>query len=480
MFKKQLNILTKRDYLLSAFLSIVLGLITIIFTPIFDDAEFNTDEGIEIAKAHALLEGYELYEVIWSDHPPGYTYILAACFKVFGDVNVWVFRSVSLFFLVVLVFSKYLILRKFFEPALSAIGVMLLLSSIHFFNVAIPLFIGFASMAVFLSSLLIFLEYMTQEKKKLLVLAGILLSFSLLIKLIGLYLLPLYLVIYLAHRNQLSWQRFMKDLFLFALPAFVFLVIIGWYSGFIGHLDQLAIKASSEGKRAFESFDNIAYLQRQFWNLRVFLLISLGSFIAINQGAIRKAIIPLTWLILTLVVFMVHKPLWFHYLIYLSLPVCWLSVIGLEIIIKKLVKLIGKDFLAMKYVNISVIMLSVFLVINQLLSDMRHMRRQTDLNAEVQQFIPEGSLVFTDRPFHVVKEGAKIIPELSVFSRSRIITNALTSKELVSLLYKYQPDFVMFGRFDPNRFGQEFNLILKDRYKELIVNERCSLFQRVN
>lgn len=68
------------------FLSVV---ITLRSLPIADTVQFGGDEGAELMKALLVHRGYTLYNPIWSDQPPLYTFLLDALFSWFGEAAFW-------------------------------------------------------------------------------------------------------------------------------------------------------------------------------------------------------------------------------------------------------------------------------------------------------------------------------------------------------------------------------------------------------
>lgn len=68
------------------FLSVV---ITLRSLPIADTVQFGGDEGAELMKALLVHRGYILYNPIWSDQPPLYTFLLDVLFSCFGEAVFW-------------------------------------------------------------------------------------------------------------------------------------------------------------------------------------------------------------------------------------------------------------------------------------------------------------------------------------------------------------------------------------------------------
>jgi hypothetical protein len=63
---------------------IILLLIFLLFFPTRSKFEFSTDEGIDLMKAMLVDRGYKMYDQIWSDQPPLFSFMLAQLMRVFG------------------------------------------------------------------------------------------------------------------------------------------------------------------------------------------------------------------------------------------------------------------------------------------------------------------------------------------------------------------------------------------------------------
>jgi hypothetical protein len=101
---------------------------------------------------------------------------------------------------------------------------------------------------------------------------------------------------------------------------------------------------SSDLKYSFSkhnSFQDVTYIYLQNFDALLLSLLGLKSQnIKINLPLDHKPEqhiykIPLLWLIIITFVFLNHKPIWYHYIILISVPLIWLSAYGIrEILIK--------------------------------------------------------------------------------------------------------------------------------------------------
>ena len=62
-----------------------LFIIVLLFLPSRSQFKFSSDEGLELAKAWLVDQGYDLYDEIWNDQPPLLTYSVVPAIKLFGN-----------------------------------------------------------------------------------------------------------------------------------------------------------------------------------------------------------------------------------------------------------------------------------------------------------------------------------------------------------------------------------------------------------
>ncbi len=109
-------------------------------------------------KAVLVSDGHSLYQSVWSDQPPGMTWMLAVGFKVFGE-SVWVGRGIVLGFSVLLLLSMGRIVALLHHEKAGWIAMALLAASFNFPRMSLSAMIGLPAMAMGVASLSLLLEW---------------------------------------------------------------------------------------------------------------------------------------------------------------------------------------------------------------------------------------------------------------------------------------------------------------------------------
>jgi len=165
------------------------------------------DEGVDVMKARLLLEGYALYGEIYADMPPLLTLLLAASFALLGQ-SVFVGRILVLGLSVLCLPATGYIGRHLTGRLMALVMVLFLTLLPQFQQLSRLIFVGMPAISVGLMALAAGLRHQTTGKMIWLALAGLLFSFSLLIKPITapLY-LPLSALVLLGSAERSATQR---------------------------------------------------------------------------------------------------------------------------------------------------------------------------------------------------------------------------------------------------------------------------------
>jgi 4-amino-4-deoxy-L-arabinose transferase-like glycosyltransferase len=153
---------------------------------------FDSDEGINLIKSLLLMRGYPLYSATWSDQPPLLTYLLAGVFKLFGlDVNIG--RALILFFAALLVWSFTQYMLCITNRWTTLISLLLLLVLPYFVQLSVSVMVGLPAIALGSVALLFITRWHQTKKNIWLILSGVMLALSILIKLITGILVPIFI-----------------------------------------------------------------------------------------------------------------------------------------------------------------------------------------------------------------------------------------------------------------------------------------------
>lgn len=168
-------------------------------------------------------------------NPPLFHYFLAGVMRVWGDA-VWKLRTASLVFPLISVWCMYFLGKRFIRDPLAAASLMAVTPA--FWLTSYSLLIDGALLAFFLASLLAFIEGQERRSLSLIILSGLLMGCTVLVKYTGIIALPLVLVWHLLYRERCS-----KFLTFTALAIFA-LVFSGWEASTMVSYGQMHIVAT--------------------------------------------------------------------------------------------------------------------------------------------------------------------------------------------------------------------------------------------
>jgi hypothetical protein len=192
------------------------------------------------------------------------------------------------------------------------------------------------------------------------------------------------------------------------------------------------------------------------------LLGSLGVVYAVRRGAV-EVLIPLVWIATGVAAFSVHRPLWYHHTIILSVPLTWLCAYGVAALAAGLRRAWaerrqpqGIAWAALVALTTAVVVLVFWFYPNSYperltwqMTTFRPLyvesvaeRLRNDAAATDRQ-----DWIFTDHPFYAFQAGLAVPPEIAVLSRKSLETGIITQEMLARVLRDYEPHFVLFERF---------------------------------
>ncbi len=121
--------------------------------------EYDEDEGLNLMKAVLVSDGHAAaYQSVWSDQPPGMTWMLSIGFRIFGE-SVWVGRGLVLGFSVLLLLSMGRIVALLHGERAGWIAMALLACSFNYARMSVSVMIGLPAMAMGAGSLWVLLEW---------------------------------------------------------------------------------------------------------------------------------------------------------------------------------------------------------------------------------------------------------------------------------------------------------------------------------
>ena len=438
-----------------------------------DTFEFNPDEGTNLIKAQLVREGFNLYKQIWSDQPPLFTALLASWFRIFGS-GVYSGRILVLLFSILLLWGFYQNIKIRTDILTARIACIFLILSAQFLTLSISVMIGIPSLALALISLYCATVYSRSGKKIELFLSAIFMALSLLTKSFTILLAPLILIEIISRKPQNK-----------NIPAGYLLPAAAWISGTaLAFFLILLVYFYPEPKlltaQLFKphlarintpggDFSVIFRLMVQDFDL---LLLAISG-LAVNLTAKknRHIALPGLWLGITLTFLILHQPVWDHYYLLISIPVCWLGAIfftgSLRGILEKR-SLLCYAALPLMILAAAITPLKLFntgFLLN--LAAQGGERKALDLIAGSPK---TNRWVFTDLPIYAFNSGILVPPETAVLTVKRMPTAELATQ----VLQKYKPGLILLGRFQ-NYSPELTSVILADYRKTAELSIRRAL-----
>ncbi|MEA5617649.1 glycosyltransferase family 39 protein [Cronbergia sp. UHCC 0137] len=468
--------------------------------PIDQVFEFDTDEGIELAKANLYnQENINNISQFWSDHPPFFSIVIFKYLDLFG-YSIINARILTLLFATLLIWCFSQILRLSLGRITAIVSIILLIISINFLRLSVSVMQGIPSLSLGMLSVYFLILYTRNLRLYLIILSGITLALSLQIKMIMLFLIPVILLYLFTSYDQLSPKKPVKvNLFnILTLPIVIWLLSLSIVFMTIGLMTQsldlekiLFFHFSPNLKDTFSnenSFKNVIYIYLQNFD---YLLLSLLGVKYQNIKTDNTYKIPLFWLIILTFVFLNHKPLWYHYMILISLPLVWLAAYGIKVILEK-IRQINHPINILKLKQAQFSKFAIFTVIFTLfvipiklgiIQWENHNFVQKSparfINLErILTYKNQSQWLFTDMGMYGFYSQINIPPEITVISRKRLNSGSIDSEFLFKVLEKYKPEQILI-----NRFPSIFDLIkpyIEKNYQEIYVDKSTKHYLKKN
>ncbi len=438
---------------------VYIGIMSLFFeyTDIF---EFNPDEGNNLIKSLLLDRGYSLGNQIWTDQPPGFTYLLWGVFKIFGW-SVPIARQTALCFAGIIIFVTYDVLRssarnRCGHPA-AITGCVILMLSTLFARLSVSVMIGLPAIAVMMLAVWSLNEYLQSQRRHWLVICGALMGFSMGIKLFTGFLVPIYTAVLVVHhmRGDRSggWRRMLIPVTLL-LSGFIGVLLICLspiiLQGGVRELIEphLIVRLSRKGDA--DGLRRLLRFIRQ--DIYLFALALLGTLQALKM---RKTGILLWafWLFSAAAFLYDHSPVWNHHRLLLTVPGAILAGYALGEMLSVLMRkwppgilpmrgfvpaVAVAGFLVASYPNLE----KVFLPGNQL--NYRTLR-DTRAQGVIERYLPDIRYMVSARQIFAFRVKRPVPPNLAVTSTKRFRAQLLTTDDIMDDIRGYRPEVILLS-----------------------------------
>ncbi|MFA9477732.1 glycosyltransferase family 39 protein [Phycisphaerales bacterium AB-hyl4] len=460
------------------------------FTPIGELAEFDPDEGVNLIKAMMHAHGYALYEQVWSDQPPLVTLLLAQAYEWAGPSLVTA-RLVTLSFATLLVWAVYQTLRLRVSVVAALVGVVLLVISRMYLRLSVSVMIGLPALA--LAMLAIYLLLRSRQARSegtavvLLTASGAALALSMQAKLFtAIVVLPMVLALMMpmgrgggageAHGLNpwaSGWDVWKAGVRRVAVWAAAVVGVFGVSALMLGAVagDQLVgTHVAAQGRTWGDQLHDLYRLTGMVVRHAIYLPLAVAAVWWAWRRGVADVLLPAAWFVLAVVLLSVHRPLWYHHILLLTIPLAWLAGYGVQAWL---------EWDALRQRRVAVAAAVVVGLAMPLATPLhRQLHEETydyrfalydgvaaELAAEPMVGNPVPGYVFTDRPTYAYLSGRPLPPELAVQTSKRWEAGQITQQQVVEMIRQYRPRHVVLERYNDEQYGDALQAHLEQYYE---------------
>ncbi len=459
--------------------------------PFSTASDYDYDEGINLMKTLLHEQHYRLYQDIWSDQPPLFTVLLGGWFALVGESTTTA-RILIALFSALLLWSFYLSVHRS-VTVFAAIGATLLLVLSQFYlRLSSAVMIGLPALALAMAAIACLVN--ARGRRPLLVLSGLLMALALETKLFVVILfLAIALYLLLSTPATFSWWRRLNSLFIWFAVVTVTFIALSIYFGAL-NLDMLLTTHFGAQTRQQANFVQSGgeFLTTFLHEQPVYLAVAfIGLLYAIRQ---RKWVflLPFAWFVTVALSFIFHRPLWYHHIMLLTIPMAWLCAFAIEAWGNVADHLIGQTtrrrlIQSALLATTAVASITVFLYypapLDKRLDEQAQIYRplyiwemvyQLQIDAQTQP-----GFVFTDRPFYAFQAGLPVTPPIAALSRKRLESGVLTYDDMLAALTQYKPQYIILQRFSDAEYSAEVMAEIHRHYELVLEIDPGRYYRRL-
>ncbi|MBD2452258.1 glycosyltransferase family 39 protein [Nostoc sp. FACHB-152] len=435
------------------YVSLFFGFILAIrFKPITQAFELDYDEGLNLIKVLLYSQGFSLYTQVWNDQPPLFTVILSIWFSIFGQ-SVIAARLLILIFSSLLLWCFFQIINRDLGKIPAFVASILLVTSWLFIRVSISVMIGIPALALTMLSIYLLTLYKKHGQQYLLILSGTTLALSLQTKLFTVFLIPLilfYICDFKLRIGKLTKIAYHPIIYWLGTLGITYIIIFLLSKQFYSYDQLFQSHLNQPIEEGLVNFNNVKFLTYMITQDYDYIFLGFVGILAILWKKQRNGFFPLIWLGTTILIFLTHKPIWYHYYPLLAIPICWLAAYGVTLLLELFTLGWDKN---LKFWNIKLIFPSLILVTMMFLIiatppvPKGMPRRNGEIMQLVTKYKDSTQWVFTDRPIYAFYAGLRVPPEMAVMSYKRLNSGSLSSQKLLTILQQYRPEQIVLARW---------------------------------
>ena len=451
----------RNDWLIGLAIAIGTIILGVLLIPIESPWSYNTDEAIELSRLFHTSLGFHLYSEIWSDHPPGWTWLLRGWTAIFG-VSLLAAKGLALMMAAIGMLAFYWILRLFFDPVTAVFGIVLFSTTARFLPAINAATIDMPMLALSLIGMALFLYGLKNGSRWLVGASGVFFAYALTIKFFTTILIvTLFACSGILSRNIGGKEHLkLRWLWLLIIIAGFGLLMLTYWPFPHYHLVQFHTNA-----RKFFGSETILKLLKRAWEKDyLFLILTAFSLLLVLtrlRSQIWRVLLPLVWLGLILLQFSLQRPVWWIYYPLIALPLSWIACLPFS---KFLSHLRATDTLNIKNPRslLPLLLLAIWLLpigqvyIHYFREDAMEVAAfrtnppiepKQQLLESVLKFSNQNKWILTDDAMYALYTKTPIPPKVAVLSSKRILTEQLDDQFFIDILNDYRPEQIVWVRF---------------------------------
>jgi 4-amino-4-deoxy-L-arabinose transferase-like glycosyltransferase len=449
----------------------------IVHAPLKETFEYNVDEGINSMKSLLYLKGFSLYKQIWSDQPPLFTALLAFCFKIFGP-TLYHGRLMVLGFSALLLWAFYQTVKIDSGIIPATFGTILLTLSVAYARLSASVMLGIPALALAMLSIYFLTLYQKSQIRVGLLLSATFMALSLQTKFFAAFLIPIVIFKIISAKNLRKDTNKTLAPFLSWLISFfaLYLAITIIYFGFDAHLFINQLFRPHLEKLTTSKSTNIALWIMLLQDYDILILALLGIILCLRCKK-QEFHLPAFWLIFTSLLLSFHKPIWYHYYLLISIPICWLASLGASQFIQDFFPSRPPAINLKKRHSILGLLCAAMILIILLGLPMKYKRVQNDISDKtnwqeinmlglLSKYKSKTRWIATDMPTAAFNANILVPPEIAVATVKRRFASAEEQKYFLDILKRYKPEQILIGRFQD--YGPKIMEYIKNDYLEVL------------
>lgn len=420
-------------------------------------AHLDRDEGYNLIKAALVSQGHVLYQEVWSDQPPLFTYMMAFTDQWVGANDDFDRALVSIHAAVLVGAVGYVATRFGSHAGAGVLAALLLLSARQMGKLSMALMIGLPALAWAVTAVAIVMYGAGRRRGWIaLPLAGAVFGGGMLIKFFAGILIPFAIAAFIWQvRRQgtrpAAWQS--------AVQIAAFLVVLagvvwlggpfrepGWQAQLVDvHMTRLKLA----GHNAFRSI--VARLGED----APLVMTTIGMALLAGREGWSRSWPASVWLLTSLIALSRANPVWGHHRVMLVTPLAIWAGVCFAVLLQRLAK--GDRFrdlpprwLAHATIGVTIVTIGIGLTLrmHDLITSGRSPDQQFDpeIFAALQQRTRPGDTLMTDDPHIAVVLGLRVPPDSAVWSFKREAQGLMPIEALLASRGKYPPRAILLAR----------------------------------